>query len=214
MQLYGAELGSRRLRNSKCQANVLAVSTLSRKTGLSYRVVCPKGCLSGWSQDQATEERPDAEDRTVSAVWQVLLSSGPEVDSFPVQDLRPRSGQMSPFAIPRRWILLRRKLWAVSGAAYVISEYYGPSLLRFGPSVTSASLTGCIVPLESVESETAASLAITVEGNEVEGWRRQVYWEHNRRWWAQRGYVGCYWGVTLRQELHVRTERGRQSPVP
>ena len=34
--------------------------------------------------------------------------------------------------------------------------------------------------------ETTASLDITVEGKEVEGWREQGCWEQNRRWWAER----------------------------
>ncbi len=34
--------------------------------------------------------------------------------------------------------------------------------------------------------ETTASLVITVEGKEAEGWRKQGCWGWNRRWWAER----------------------------
>src|SRR3990172_4979143 len=52
------------------------------KKGLSLPVVCPKGRLPKLSWDEAVEERPDAQDWKISAVWQALFSSCSKIDWF------------------------------------------------------------------------------------------------------------------------------------
>ena len=58
------------------------------KTGLSYLVVCPKGRLPGASRDEAVEDRPNAQDRKISAVLHEVLSPRPKID---------RLGPVCPF---------------------------------------------------------------------------------------------------------------------
>ena len=48
--------------------------------GLSYIVVCPKGRLPDGSRDEAMEDRPNAQDRKISAVWQEVLSASSKID--------------------------------------------------------------------------------------------------------------------------------------
>ena len=61
---------------------MLAPLNLSMKTGLSAIVVCPTGRHPEMLQDVATEERPNAQDRKIPAVWQALFSSSPQIDWF------------------------------------------------------------------------------------------------------------------------------------
>jgi len=49
------------------------------KKGLSFQVVCPKGHLPGFDQEQALEEEPDAQDGKISVAWQAVFSSRSQI---------------------------------------------------------------------------------------------------------------------------------------
>jgi len=49
------------------------------KKDLSFQVVCPKGHLPGFDQEQALEEEPDAQDGKISVAWQAVFSSRSQI---------------------------------------------------------------------------------------------------------------------------------------